>query len=116
GRTLNLHTPDPLLEVRVHEVDPPPGLTALCAGFELGEWRAPQLARHLIEWLPEFALTHRELQSLGPHNLATLLARAAQLIFDTKTANPAYRDRRGEIGELLLHIAIRQVFDTVPAI
>lgn len=74
------------------------------------------MARHLIEWLPEFALTHSELQSLGTHNLASLLARAAQVIYDTRTADPDYRDRRGEIGELLLHIAIRQVFDTLPAI
>lgn len=108
--------PEPLLDVRVHQVDPSPGLTALCAGYEFGEWRAAQLARHLIEWLPEFALTHSELQSLGAHNLASLLARAAQLIYDTRTANPHLRDRRGEIGELLLHIAVRQVFDTLPAI
>lgn len=108
--------PEPLLDVRVHQIDPPPGLTALCAGYELREWRAAQLARHLVDWLPEFALTHSELQSLGVHNLASLLARAAQVIYDTRTANPDLRDRRGEIGELLLHIAIRQVFDTLPAI
>ncbi len=108
--------PRPLLEVRIHQETPLPGLTALCAGYECGEWRAEQLAAHLIEWLPEFALSHKEIESLGPHNLVRLLSRAARVIYDTRTASPDDRDKRGEIGELLLHVAIRQVFKSVPAI
>lgn len=95
---------------------PLPGLTGLCAGYESGEWRANQLARHLIEWLPEFALTYKEIESLGPHNLVRLLARAATVIYNTRTASPSNRNKRGEIGEILLHAALRQVFKTLPAI
>ena len=108
--------PRPFLEVRVHHDTPLPGLTGVCAGYESGEWRAEQLAAHLIEWLPEFALTYKEIQSLGPHNLVRLLSRAARVIYDTRTASTDNRDKRGEIGELLLHAAIRQVFNSLPAI
>ncbi len=108
--------PRPFLDVRIHEELPLPGITGLCAGYECGEWRAEQLAAHLIEWLPEFALSHKEIESLGTHNLVRLLSRAARVIYDTRTASAADRDKRGEIGELLLHVAIRQVFKSVPAI
>jgi len=108
--------PDPFLEVRVHDLSLSPSLTGLCAGYESREWRADQLAAHLIEWLPEFALTHKELESLGSHNAVRLLSRAAQVIYNTRTASPESRHLRGEIGELLLHVAIRQVFSTLPAI
>ena len=35
-----------------------PILHGICAGFEAGEWRKEQLARHLFTYLPEFALTY----------------------------------------------------------
>lgn len=108
--------PAPFLEVRVRDVAAGPGLTGVCAGFESGQWRADQLARHLIEWLPEFALTYREIQALGPQNAVRLLTRAAHAIYNTSTASATHRDRRGEIGEILLHAVIRQEFGTVPAI
>jgi hypothetical protein len=106
-----MRSPDPFLEVRVHDLSSLIGLTGLCAGYELNEWRARQLAAHLIEWLPEFALTHSEIESIEAHNAVALIARAAQTVYTSEKYQ-----KRGEIGELLLHIAIRQVFDTLPAI
>lgn len=103
--------PDEFLEVRVHELDLKPGLTGLCAGYEACEWRCQQLAAHLIEWLPDFALDHAEKEGMGSHNAAALLAKAARAVY----TSDKYQ-RRGELGELLLHIVIRQVFETVPAI
>jgi hypothetical protein len=103
--------PNPFLEVRVHEITEPAGLTGLCAGYELGDWRCSQLASHLIEWLPDFALNHSERESMRSYNAAALLARAAHTVYTSSRYN-----RRGEIGELLLHIGIRQVFKTLPAI
>ena len=49
--------PDPFLTVRVHNVDLEPSVSGLCAGYERGEWRAKQLADHVMDWFPEFALT-----------------------------------------------------------
>ncbi len=108
--------PSAFLDIRVHEEDSLRGLTAFCAGYECDEWRAEQLAYHLIEWLPEFALTHKELETLGSHNVVRLLSKAAEVIYNTRTTSAEHADKRGEIGEILLHIAIRQVFKSIPAI
>lgn len=62
---MNEPTPDLFLKVLVHNIDFEPGLTGLCAGFESGDWRCGDFARHLIEWLPEFALTYSERKSLS---------------------------------------------------
>lgn len=111
-----INHPKPFLEVRVRDLSTEPGLATVCAGYELNEWRADQLARHLLEWLPEFALSHQDLQSLSPANAMRLVAKAAHAIYNTRTASPTHRDRRGEIGEILLHAVLRQEFGTVPAI
>jgi hypothetical protein len=104
--------PDRFFEVRLQFLDKSPGFTAVCAGYELKEWRKRQLAGHLIKWLPEFALTQSELKRLeGPHNAADLIAKAARAVY----ASDKYK-RRGEIGELLLHVICREVFETYPAI
>jgi hypothetical protein len=88
-----------------------PPLVAVCAGYELKVWRCQQLVSHLVQWLPEFALRHSELAALGPHNAVEMVGRAARAVY----TSPKYK-QRGEIGELLLHVILRQVFDTVPAI
>jgi len=74
------------------------GLVA-CAGFELGKWRAKKLAEHLINWLPHFALRPSEIEKIGPENPFKLVKEASCRVFKEDAAS-----RRGEIGELLLHI------------
>jgi|AntDeeMinimDraft_5_1070356.scaffolds.fasta_scaffold05186_2 hypothetical protein len=106
-----MKTPDPFLRVRVHDSDISPGLLGLCVGYELGSWREKQLADHAMEWLPEFALTHRELEGIESSNLVKLMRRAAANVYATEKFQ-----KRGEFGELLLHAAIRQVFGSLPAI
>jgi len=103
--------PDAFLTVRVHDMANAPSLTGLCAGYEASEWRCQQLAQHLLEWIPEFALTNREREDIGSHNAVALISKAARTVY----TSPKY-EKRGEVGELLLHVAMRQVFNTVPAI
>lgn len=103
--------PAPFLTVRIRRDDLVPGLVGVCAGYELKTWRCQQLVSHLVQWLPEFALRHSELAALGPHNAVEMVGRAAQVIY----TSPKYK-QRGEVGELLLHIILRQVFNTIPAI
>lgn len=74
------------------------GLTA-CAGFELGEWRYRKFADHLVNWLPHFALKNEEITRIGPENPLELLKEAAYRMFTSDAGK-----RRGEIGELILHI------------
>ena len=109
--TKDLPYPDKFLEVRVHSVDPLPGLTALCAGYESEMWRYDQLANHLVQWIPDFALTYSEQKALGHQNAVALIIQAARTVY----TSPKYQ-KRGELGELLLHVAMRQVFKTIPAI
>jgi hypothetical protein len=103
--------PDPFLEVRVKRLDLTPGLIGLCAGYEQGRWRSRELAEHMLEWLPEFALNYTEAKSVQSGNAARLLKEAALRVYQTDKFQ-----NRGEFGELLLHIVLRQVFRTVPAI
>lgn len=92
-------------------MDLSPGITGLCAGYELGAWRDVQLAGHLMRWLPEFALKHSEMEAINSATAVEIIQQAARNIFLTDDLT-----RRGEFGELLLHVAIRQCFGTVPAI
>lgn len=80
-------------------------------GYEKGEWRAGQLVNHLMEWLPEFALAHSEREGLTAASAVALIRKAASTIYKTEKFK-----NRGEFGELLLHVAVRQAFNSVPAI
>lgn len=110
-RSCVLDHPGPFLETVLHEIEPFPGLTGLDAGYEGGAWRAKQLAAHLFHWLPEFALSFSEYSSMNHADALEKLQRAAKVIYNTDKYG-----KRGEFGELLLHIALRQVFKTLPAI
>ena len=103
--------PPPFLTVRVHDVAGNPSITGLCVGYERDEWRSSQFARHIIEWLPEFALKHSELADIDSGNAVQLIRNAARRVYESKKFK-----NRGEFGELFLHAAMRQVFDSQPAI
>jgi hypothetical protein len=110
-RMTSLSKPDPFLQVLVHDLTLVPGLTTLCAAYELGVWRSASLADHLMEWLPEFCLNWSELEGMRHSNSVALMRQAAKRVYQTRKF-----ENRGEFGEILLHAILRQVFDTVPAI
>ena len=95
----------------VHDLEASPNLSSVSAGYELGLWRTEGFAAHLIEWLPEFALTARELADLNSATAVRLLRRAAQAVYQTDRF-----EKRGEFGELILHAVLRQVAGSLPAI
>jgi hypothetical protein len=103
--------PKPFVKVRVRNLGVKPSVTALCVGYEKGDWRASQFARHIIEWLPEFALKHAELNDMNSGNAVEMIRDAAKRVYQSKKF-----EKRGEFGELFLHAAIREVFDSQPAI
>lgn len=106
-----LSCPDKFLEVRVSRLDLTPTLYGLCAGYEEGRWRSEEFARHLMEWLPEFALNYSDAHGITSGNAVRLLRDAALRVYQSDKFQ-----KRGEFGELLLHAIIRQEFETVPAI
>lgn len=103
--------PQPFLEIRVQELEIEPTVIGLCVGYELGEWRADQFADHIMEWMPEFALTSSEIEGIHSGNMVALMREAAKKIYASEKFN-----NRGEFGEIFLHAAIRQVFCSIPAI
>ena len=103
--------PDKFLNVIISEPSGFGDNLALCAGYERGKWRKDQLADHVMEWLPEFALGYSELQEIGHANALRMTKKAAKIVYQTEKYGS-----RGEFGEVLLHIAIRQVYKTLPAV
>lgn len=103
--------PRQFLRAIVKRVEEVPGLAGVCAGFEAGEWRYDQLAEHIFEWMPEFALNEREFNALTGVNARRALRAAAATIY-----NSSKYATRGEVGEILLHAIMRQEFGSVPAI
>lgn len=106
-----MDSPKPFLTEIFHQVVDLGDDRALCAGFERQQWRSDQLADHVLEWLPEFALKHSELEELGHSNAMRLIRRAAKTVYQSEKY-----EKRGEFGEIMLHIAMRQFYDTLPAI
>jgi hypothetical protein len=106
-----LKHPDPFLEVRVRTTTLTPNVLGVCAGYEASKWRCEQLVTHLIKWLPEFALNYSDYEAISGHNAMEKTVEAAKALY----ASPNYQ-KRGECGELLLHVIIRQVFCSYPAI
>jgi len=103
--------PDAFLNVIFHEIGDVGDDLALCAGFERGKWRNDQLSDHIMEWLPEFALDYSELSEISHANALKMTKKAAKIVYQTEKYG-----LRGEFGEVLLHIAIRQVYETLPAV
>lgn len=106
-----MDSPKPFLTEVFHQIVDLGDDRALCAGFERQRWRSDQLADHVLEWLPEFALKHSELEQLGHSNAMKLIRRAAKTVYQSEKY-----EKRGEFGEILLHIAMRQFYETLPAI
>jgi len=99
-------------DIIIHEPGSLRGLSGICVGFERGEWRCARLSKYLFEYLPEFALTHSELIKYKSYrNAVPMLRKAAKIVYQTKKFK-----YRGEFGELILHVVLRETFNTIPAI
>lgn len=101
----------PFFNVIVHQEDENRDLNGLCAGFEMKSWRKEQLVDHLMDYIPEFALTYSELEAIDARDIRRMLRNAAMAIYNSEK----YQNR-GEFGELLLHVVIRELYHTIPAI
>ena len=97
--------------VHCHQLPLQPRLHGVCAGYESGKWRADDLSRYLMDWLPEFSLSYSERKSINDTNSVAQVRKAAQVVYDTDKY-----EKRGEFGELLLHALMREAIGTQPAI
>jgi hypothetical protein len=109
GYWMTILYPDPFLEIRYHAVTPQPPTTVLCAGYEGGGWRSARFADHLFNWLPYAALSQEHQLAFSANNFVEMLRLAAAHVYNTKKTVT-----RGEIGELMLHLACILHFKTIP--
>ncbi|MDN5274650.1 MAG: hypothetical protein JWP06_551 [Candidatus Saccharibacteria bacterium] len=90
------------------------GQTGIYVDYESGEWNYRQFITWFGEHLPSFALTPSELSVISDRGLTDKLERAAGIFFD-KRPKGKY-DTRGEVGELILHGVMRDIYATTPLI
>lgn len=93
--------PVALLDVTVQDTRVAPPLAALTVGYERRAWRADALARHLLDWVLDFALRPEERSRLTVGRAAEVMRRAVRATFGNGTD-------RGVPGEILLHALCRQ--------
>jgi hypothetical protein len=76
--------------------------------YEGGQWRSEALARHILDWVLDFALLRRERDALTSGRAAEAIRRAVRATFGNG-------NDRGVPGEILLHAICRQFFgsDTI---
>ena len=103
--------PSRFLTLRVHDLTSDPSLTAVCAGYEAGQWRAGDYADHILDWVPDFGLRYSERRAINSGTAGEQIRRANRAVFGTKSAGQG-----GVPGEILLHIVCRQVFGSDPVV
>lgn len=104
-------TPDKFLEIRCTSLIGGENAITLCAGYEGEEWRSKKLAAHIFAWLPQVALDQTRRDTFDTGNWHDRIQLAAAHVYRTKKTGS-----RGEIGEILLHIACVQEFGTLPVL
>lgn len=83
-------------------------VTAFDVRYSLKKWRCDGLAKHLIEWLPEFSLKASEIVNIQAHNAEAIIARSICVFND----NELPRDRL--VAELILHAILRSRANSEP--
>ena len=99
------------MEIRAKLLGDEYGAIALCAGYEGKAWRAKKFAGHILQWLPFAALNQESQNSFAMDNWEELISDAATHVYNTKKTKS-----RGEIGEVILHIACVTEFATTPVL
>jgi hypothetical protein len=108
---LAIEYPKKFLDIRVQNLNVNPAMTALCAGYELKNWRARGFAKSIFSWLPYAALSQDDQSAFGIHNWEEFVNRAALHVYTKKDDLT-----RGEVGEILLHQACVQYYGASPVI
>lgn len=88
------------------------GHTSIHCDYESGKWFYDQLIQWMKKHIPGYALSPKELKNIRPEQIIELTERATKLIY----GRAAKVDRRGEIGEIILHGLICEIYKTSPLI
>lgn len=102
----------PLLICRDADMQCEPKFSVFCVGYENKRWRAKELVRDFFRrHLASFALCYSEWKEIDADSAAAALSRSAKMVYATDKY-----ERRGEIGELILHGILRDFYDAEPAV
>lgn len=86
-------------------------LRAFSAGYETRQFRLAPLVDVIAEVIPEFALGYYHGQQIPLTHLRKKLREAALRVYTTDKYG-----KRGEFGELILHLLLRDYFGSIPLI
>lgn len=86
-------------------------LRAYSAGFDQNEFRLKPLVDVIAAVIPEFALGYHSGSSIPIPELRSKLKEAATRVYTTEK----YK-KRGEFGELILHLLLRDYFGSIPLV
>lgn len=86
-------------------------LRAYSVGFEQNEFRLQPLVDVIADVIPEFALGYHDGSTIPLAHLRKKLKEAAKRVYTTDN----YK-KRGEFGELILHLLLRDYFGSTPLI
>jgi hypothetical protein len=101
--------PTGLLSVTIEDGSIDPTLSVVTVGYEQCEWRAEALARHIMDWVLDFALRPAERRPLSPGRAMEIMRRAVKATFGNG-------NDRGVPAEILLHAVCRSFFGSDPVI
>lgn len=98
---------DLIIEEKISEVD----FRAYHVGYEQNQFRLEPLVHVICEVIPEFALGYYQGKTTPNTQIVSKLREAARLIYGTQEY-----ENRGEFGELILHLLLRDFCNTIPLI
>lgn len=98
-------------ELVISEKNYESGLFGFHIGFDQKEFRLTPLVDIIRSVIPEFALGYHEGKDIPLTEIVNKLREAANVVYNTEK----YK-RRGEFGELVLHLLLRDFFNTTPLI
>lgn len=98
---------DLVLEEKISEAT----LRAYNVGFEQNKFRLQPLVDVLAEVIPEFTLGYHQGTSIPLHELRKRLKEAATRVYTTDKYQ-----KRGEFGELILHLLLRDYCGSIPLV
>lgn len=98
---------DLIIEEKISEFD----FKAYSVGYEQNKFRLKPLADVICEVIPEFALGYYQGKSTPNTQIVAKLREAARTVYSTNNY-----ESRGEFGELILHLLLRDFHNTIPLV
>lgn len=83
----------------------------LSCGYEEKNFRYDALTNLIFEALPDFVLNESEKKEFSVTDSITKIRKAAKAVYSTEKYS-----KRGEFGEVLLHIILRDFYNSIPAV